>query len=214
MPTRRFENMAPERKKKILDAAKQEFMRSGFERASLNDIVRAAGISKGSLYYYFEDKTDLYITVLDLFIQELVEEFGGILSGEFTDDFWGDFEKHCIHMIQYTLVNQGILRFSRELFYLPHSASKSEPVAALYKKGRKIMTRILARGQEVGAVRTDIPMELLVTLVMRVDDAMDMWLVENWEKVSPDELNQIGMLYLDMYKRLAGTESYKGGGNT
>ena len=61
MPTKRFENIDPERKKKILDAARLEFIRNGYDGASLNTIIREAGISKGSLYYYFEDKIDIYI---------------------------------------------------------------------------------------------------------------------------------------------------------
>ena len=33
----------------------------GFENASLNRIIKKAGISKGAMYYYFDDKMDLYI---------------------------------------------------------------------------------------------------------------------------------------------------------
>ena len=56
MPTRRYTNLDPETKSKLLEASIDEFAEKGYNDASLNAIIKAAGISKGSLYYYFEDK--------------------------------------------------------------------------------------------------------------------------------------------------------------
>ena len=81
MPTRRFENIDPERREKIINAAIKEFTKSGYEGASLNVIIRDAEISKGSLYYYFEDKTDLYLTVIKYVMEDIFKEVGGIARG-------------------------------------------------------------------------------------------------------------------------------------
>ena len=94
MPTKRFEHLEPERRDCILSAARKEFIRNGYEGASLNTIAGEAGISKGSLYYYFEDKTDLYLTVLREVMSELQRNIGGIGVGEFSNDFWGDIEEY------------------------------------------------------------------------------------------------------------------------
>ena len=50
-----------ERRKALLDAALCEFSEKRYESASLNAILKKAGVSKGVFYYYFEDKRDLYI---------------------------------------------------------------------------------------------------------------------------------------------------------
>lgn len=47
----------------IIDAAEIIFARDGFENASMNAIADAAEFSKRTLYKYFEDKIDLYLTV-------------------------------------------------------------------------------------------------------------------------------------------------------
>ncbi len=55
----RFAKLAPEQQQRILQAAIDEFSAHGFHDASLNQVIEAAGISKGSLYYYFDGKDDL-----------------------------------------------------------------------------------------------------------------------------------------------------------
>ena len=56
---------AVERTNQILDAAISEFARLGFEGARMDDIARAAGLSKGSLYLHFKSKDALIEGLLD-----------------------------------------------------------------------------------------------------------------------------------------------------
>lgn len=53
-----------ERKEAVLEAALDEFCVRSYEEASLNSILKNAGISKGSFYYHFNDKKDLYFCML------------------------------------------------------------------------------------------------------------------------------------------------------
>lgn len=59
MPTERFYNLPAEKKKLIREAALEEFIRVSFEKASINKMIKTAGISRGSFYTYFEDKHDV-----------------------------------------------------------------------------------------------------------------------------------------------------------
>mgnify|MGYP005800665767 FL=1 len=59
MPTQRFFNLKEEKRKAILDAAVCEFTRVPLSEVSINKIIKAADISRGSFYTYFEDKEDL-----------------------------------------------------------------------------------------------------------------------------------------------------------
>lgn len=60
-----FNKLTVEKKNQIINAAIQEFVRNGFGKASTNEIVKAAKISKGSLFNYFHRKKDLYIYLVD-----------------------------------------------------------------------------------------------------------------------------------------------------
>ena len=52
------------KRRQILDGARKIFMAHGFDGASMNDIVRAAGVSKGTLYAYFSSKEGLFETLI------------------------------------------------------------------------------------------------------------------------------------------------------
>ena len=50
----------PAKRRQILDGARRVFLADGFDGASMNDIARVAGVSKGTLYVYFESKESLF----------------------------------------------------------------------------------------------------------------------------------------------------------
>ncbi len=50
--------------RQILDGARRIFLRDGFDGASMNDIVRAAGVSKGTLYVYYPSKEALFAALI------------------------------------------------------------------------------------------------------------------------------------------------------
>jgi AcrR family transcriptional regulator len=56
------EEAGPEsaKRRQILDGARRVFLADGFDGASMNDIARAAGVSKGTLYVYFDSKERLF----------------------------------------------------------------------------------------------------------------------------------------------------------
>ena len=59
-----------------MQAALDEFATHGFHDASLNRVIDAAGISKGSMYYYFDGKEDLYAYVAQRGLAGLFERVG------------------------------------------------------------------------------------------------------------------------------------------
>lgn len=60
-----FEKISEEKKNRIIKAALKEFAVKGYEEASTNNIVKEAGISKGMIFHYFENKKNLYLYILD-----------------------------------------------------------------------------------------------------------------------------------------------------
>jgi len=54
----------PVKREQILDGARKIFMAQGFDAASMNDIVREAGVSKGTVYVYFENKEQLFAALI------------------------------------------------------------------------------------------------------------------------------------------------------
>jgi AcrR family transcriptional regulator len=52
------------KRRQILDGARRVFLSDGFDGASMNDVAKVAGVSKGTLYVYFESKEQLFETLI------------------------------------------------------------------------------------------------------------------------------------------------------
>ena len=68
-----------EKRERIINAAMAEFA-TGYKKASTDNIVRAAGISKGLLFHYFGTKERLYEFVIDYAIDTVQHEFVDLLN--------------------------------------------------------------------------------------------------------------------------------------
>ena len=65
------------KRRQIVQGARAVFLAQGFDAASMNDIARAAGVSKGTLYVYFKDKEQLFEAIVD---QECEAQAEGIFD--------------------------------------------------------------------------------------------------------------------------------------
>ena len=73
MPLQTFFNLTKEKQDKIISAAKNEFTEKSFYDASINKIIKEAGISRGSFYMYFVDKEDLFVYLMDDYRDKMIE---------------------------------------------------------------------------------------------------------------------------------------------
>lgn len=81
------------KRRQIVDGARSVFLAQGFDAASMADIAKAAGVSKGTLYVYFRDKDEL---------------FGAIVHGECAMQAEGVFEfDHDDHDVEAVLLRHG-----------------------------------------------------------------------------------------------------------
>ncbi|WP_423407876.1 TetR/AcrR family transcriptional regulator [Heyndrickxia sp. MSNUG] len=71
----KFFSLNKEKQERILNAALKEFAQKGYDNASTNEMVKAAGISKGLLFHYFNNKKELYIFLYNHFVRVLTEDF-------------------------------------------------------------------------------------------------------------------------------------------
>lgn len=73
----KFEALSSKKKKCIINAAMEEFIHGGYEKSSMNTIVERAGISKGSLFYYFDNKKKLYLYLFEICEEMILETAAG-----------------------------------------------------------------------------------------------------------------------------------------
>ena len=72
MPKQTFLNLPEDKRRAFVAIALDEFANNDYNTASVSKIVEKAGIAKGSVYQYFEDKQDLFMYLLDVANHEMM----------------------------------------------------------------------------------------------------------------------------------------------
>ena len=96
-----------QRTEEIVNAAVEEFLGKGYERASMENIAKRAGLSKGGLYHYFKSKDEILIYATKKLSDPVVEIFIKAASGQSMEEalkvyideyihFWYDNRKSLI----------------------------------------------------------------------------------------------------------------------
>lgn len=207
MPLPRFEKLDASRKHAILGAAAEEFGEYGFEHASYNRIIRRAGISKGAMYYYFSDKDDLFQTVLATALTEFLEQIGFPFEADGADAFWAACERMYARSLAYMLASPNNAALCLGITRARQRSGDHPVVQALSEQVSDWARALVRRGQELGAVREDLPEDLLVQVAVSVMDAGDRWIEARWDEFGADDVDETARMLVALYRRIGERET-------
>ena len=144
----RKEREKERRREEILDAAQRVFVENGLTVATVDDIVTAAELSKGTLYLYFESKEDIYLALMLRGLRLLRSTFSEIISRENSvvmtlqqlDEAYKDFfrtQKHYYRMMNsYHQANvHGQVSEGMKSEYAAESGKNWEQIIDLFNRG-------------------------------------------------------------------------------
>jgi AcrR family transcriptional regulator len=203
MPRPRFDKLEPARRAAILTVAAEEFAEHGFEAASYNRIIERSGLSKGAIYYYFDDKEDLYVTVLKDALERLVIHVDDLSSARDADTFWREFTRWYRQSLVAFQQDPHAVALARSLVKAMGRGAAHGVVAELRRFGLGWMQALVRHGQEVGAVRSDLPENLLPSVLMALEEGIDLWLGERIGSMDVAEIEQLTDVLTGLYRRVA-----------
>lgn len=205
MPRPRFDRLDADKRRRILAVAAEEFAARGFGNASLNRIIDHAGISKGAAYYYFDDKADLFASVIRDGMESFRPPPGAALDVDALDaqTFWPAVLAAYRGLLD-CIRQQPWLTALGKMFYGPApSPAVGALVAGQLDLARAWLARIVDRGRAVGVVRTDLPGDLLLTMLAAAGEAADRWFVANRERLDPRDADRLALTLFSALQRLA-----------
>ena len=179
MPRPRWERLGEEKRAAILHAAASEFASKGFKDASFNQIIEAAGLSKGAMYYYFDDKEDLFLTVMGGVQDHLLEQVGELGPVHDAESYWRAVRELFERGGRLKLAHPQVIDLALVLIKALATGDARVGYYTLFDRATAWMEDVISRGQEVEAVRRDCPAGLLVSMVWAVYQAMDVWMVRH-----------------------------------
>lgn len=201
MPLNRLERLEPARRDRLFGAAAREFATAGYEAASLGRIAEEAGVSKPALYYYFEDKADLYATVVRTAWHRLTPRGRVDLQSLDRGAFWPALEAYHRTAFESARREPWLLAVWKLAYHPPPPGAPAEVVGEVFDEARAFQKSLLRRGQELGVVRTDLPEDLLIAILTGIDNASDHWLADHWEVLGFDEVARLTRLVLETIRR-------------
>lgn len=205
MSRQRLENLDPERQKTLFEAAAEEFAANGFDGASLNRILAKSGMSKSSLYYYFDDKADLFTTLVERSIGIVFKQIGDFNPANLTaETYWSEFEARYAKAVSIVNGNGWLVRFGGMFYALRSDPKQSAPTSRIFRAARHWVEAIITRGQELGVVRSDLPKTLLVDSAMGLLESLDRWVVTHWTEMTEAERAALPVAHIDMFRDLLG----------
>lgn len=181
MPRPRFYKLDEQKKTEIISVSAGEFSEQGYDKASFNRIMERLNISKGAMYYYFDDKTDLYGTVLRTAFEALIEGFEHPDSAD-VEAFWASLAAEYTRFGAMAMAQPQVMGLMRGLLDHPERWSEG-PVAELFSQMRSFTEMLVEHGQQLGAVRKDLDRELLVSVAFAVGEAVDRWSFEHIDQL-------------------------------
>ncbi|NRD77272.1 TetR/AcrR family transcriptional regulator [Bacillus sp. BRMEA1] len=174
----KFLNLDKEKQDRIMNAAIKEFAQKGYDKASTNEMVKEADISKGLLFHYFGNKKKMYLFLFDYFCEMISADFYQKIDLSETDFFKRISQGVRIKM---DLLNQypEAFKFLEETYF-----EDSEEVKAELEKRIKEMNDInfgkIYEGIDISKFRDDMDIQKVLKIIT--------W---TFEKVSEEELQKV-----------------------
>lgn len=146
--------MDPAKQEQIRKAALREFAREGYERASTNNIVKEAGIAKGTLFYYFRNKQALFDYLVKYVINYVETEY--LERVDFSEpDFLARYWKAAQIKLESYLCDKEAFEFLGAMYLRQENQTLLQQLDALYQDA---MGRMLS-DLNTSLFRTDITVE-------------------------------------------------------
>ena len=125
------------KRRQIVEGARSVFLAHGFDAASMGEIAKAAGVSKGTLYVYFKDKDELFKAIVN---KECVFQAEGVFEFDLADpDVEGVLRKVCTAFVR--------------LLCAPGRQSSLRAVIAIADRMPEVGRRFYEAGPAIGLAR-------------------------------------------------------------
>ncbi len=203
MPRPRFHRLDPAKRELILDAAIAEFAHQGFDGASLARIIADAQISKGALYYWFDDKEDLFTAAAVAALRPVGLAIGKPGPVGNIDGFWSAVTGMIARAWSSLRENERGLMMLRTAIRAHTAGELGDAWRDFTGPATEAATEIVLLGQAVGAVREDLPIDLLIAIVVGVAEAADQFFEERVADMDNEEVDACIEALHDVVRRIA-----------
>jgi AcrR family transcriptional regulator len=139
---------APERRAQILDAALRCFAQRGYHTATMDDLAKASGLSKGSLYWHFDSKLEVILALFDQIAEEIFTAWAALERPD--QDVLASMREGIESVFEAIGDQRDFILVWTEFLALPEGRDR---MAKVYEHSRERVEAIVSNGIERGEFR-------------------------------------------------------------
>ena len=167
----------------LYEASLSAFAAHSFRDASLNDILKEADMNKGSFYYRFRDKMELYLSLLYRVGAEKVRLFQEQEVSKTSGGFFDEFRNMAIIGLKLAKKDPRFVVFSRRI--LQEEAGVRERITACFGDMRgSLLSDMVERAKATGEFRKELRTETAVFVIETLLVHMDEMIPAEWDDES------------------------------
>ncbi|MGO1371288.1 MAG: TetR/AcrR family transcriptional regulator [Senegalia sp. (in: firmicutes)] len=202
-----FKKIEIEKQDRIINSALEEFSKNSFEKASTNNIVKNAEISKGLLYHYFGTKKKLYEFLKEFTIRETIKNIEGNIDWD-ERDLLLRIKEAGIIKLKMTDKYPYIFNFFAKIFE-DSSVDEMKNLTDNYSLG--LVDKIYTKNIDFSIFRDDIDRKKIFDIINwtfeKYGEKIKKEIISNTEKVNYKVIEKDIDEYIEVFKKLF----YKGG---
>ncbi len=169
----------------IIAGATEVFSRKGFQGASVDDIAEAAGVSKGTVYLYFDNKEDVFFATFQSFEGEVAAQFEASMACE--SSAAGKLALSLREVAVTLRENIDVFPLTLEVWAAASSGKTRDRFAVamegLYHEFRGMAAALIEAGKAAGEFREDVNAEAVAAWVV---GGLDGLILQSWFDPSID----------------------------
>lgn len=163
----------PQSREKLVQAAKKLFGMRGYHGTTVDNITKAAGVTRGALYWHFDSKADLLGAVIEelreTYLNRFIEETKGAGDSPM-DKLWHMFKFNSRFAVEHPTMIHCLRTLSLEMQSLEGKNAKA--LFDVFEKQRSFITEIIREAQEKHFVRNDLKAEIITSIILAVHDGI------------------------------------------
>ncbi len=182
--TNTFRNLPPDKQRRILDGALSEFADKGYARASLNSLVARLGISKGSIFQYFSDKSGLFNQVFDFAVDKVKDHLRRVREATRGQEVFTRIQQSLLAGLELMEKNPRLFKLYLRIAFEGGVPFRGRLLQSIRLFSRDYLLDLLREGAQAGELDPELDLELAAFVV---DAVLERFLMaRSLEHLDPD----------------------------
>jgi TetR/AcrR family fatty acid metabolism transcriptional regulator len=183
---------------RIINSAKKLFAEQGYQKTTIVDISKQAGLSEAALYEYFQGKEDLLLTIPDLWVSELLRDLDEQLFGvQGAENKLRKYLWWYLRRVEQSPLDAKIVY----LFLKTNANFLNTEVYANVKKLYSYLVDIFEEGLKTGEMKSDLDSRIARDIfVGTLDHIITRWLLKDMSYSLFDNLDNTFNLIVSAFK--------------